>query len=55
MNTTLRRNIVYNVPRAGFNFNDHFGGANTFRAKPSRTQMHNNAHARSQFTSLEED
>ena len=29
METTLRKNIAYNLPRSGFNFNDHFGGANT--------------------------
>jgi ABC-type cobalt transport system substrate-binding protein len=28
METTLRNNIAYNLPRSGFNFNDHFGGGN---------------------------
>ena len=26
--TTLRRNVVYNIPRAAINFNDGFGGGN---------------------------
>jgi hypothetical protein len=28
MGFTLRNNIAYNLPRSGFNLNDHFGGSN---------------------------
>ena len=31
METTLEDNLCYNVPRSGFNFNDHFGGGNRAR------------------------
>ena len=26
METTLEENLCYNLPRSGFNYNDHFGG-----------------------------
>jgi hypothetical protein len=30
--STIRGNIMFNGPRAGVNFNDHFGGANSLSA-----------------------
>ena len=29
--TSLKRNVVFNIPRAAINFNDGFGGGNVLR------------------------